>query len=101
MTPPGVLLSHPSSFEHETGEHPEQPARMTVIEQALADADWCGYERVQSPPCPMEALRAVHPGRYVDMVREIAESGGGALDVDTVASEGSWSAARHAAGGAL
>ena len=101
MTPPGLLLSHPSSLEHDTGEHPEQPARMTVIERALAAADWCGYERAQSPPCPVEALRAVHPGRYVDMVREIAEAGGGRLDADTIASEGSWTAALHGAGGAL
>ncbi len=101
MNPPGVLLTHPSSMEHDTGEHPEQPARMTVIERALATADWCGYERAQSPACPVEALRAVHPGRYVEMVREIAEAGGGHIDVDTVASEGSWTAARHAAGGAL
>ncbi|HET9124096.1 MAG TPA: histone deacetylase [Solirubrobacteraceae bacterium] len=101
MTPAGVLLSHPSSFEHDTGEHPEQPARMTVIERALVAADWCGYERVESPPCATEALRAVHPGRYVDMVRELAESGGGHIDADTVASQGSWDAARHAAGGAV
>ncbi|HTU29979.1 MAG TPA: histone deacetylase [Solirubrobacteraceae bacterium] len=101
MNPPGVLLTHPSSLEHDTGEHPEQPARMTVIEQALAAVDWCGFERAQSPACPLDALRAVHPGRYVDMVREVAEAGGGLLDVDTVASVGSWGAARHAAGGAL
>jgi acetoin utilization deacetylase AcuC-like enzyme len=101
MNPPGVLLTHPASMEHDTGEHPEQPARMTVIERALGAVDWCGYERAQSPACSLEALRAVHPGRYVEMVREIAEAGGGHIDVDTVASEGSWTAARHAAGGAL
>jgi acetoin utilization deacetylase AcuC-like enzyme len=101
MNSPGVLLSHPTSLEHDTGEHPEQPARITVIEQALAAAGWCGYERAESPACPVQALRAVHPGRYVDMVREIAEGGGGRLDLDTVASEASWTAARHAAGGAL
>jgi acetoin utilization deacetylase AcuC-like enzyme len=101
MAPSGVLLSHPSSVEHDTGEHPEQPARMIVIERALAAVDWCGYERAESPACPVEALRAVHPGRYVDMVRELAESGGGRIDADTVVSEGSWHAALHAAGGAV
>jgi acetoin utilization deacetylase AcuC-like enzyme len=35
------------------------------------------------------------------MVRELAESGGGRIDMDTIASEGSWPAARHAAGGAI
>jgi acetoin utilization deacetylase AcuC-like enzyme len=43
----------------------------------------------------------VHPGRYVDMVRELSQAGGGHIDMDTIASEGSWSAARHAAGGAV
>ena len=33
-------------------------------------------------------------------VREMCEAGGGAFDLDTVASPGSWSAALHAAGGA-
>ena len=101
MAPPPVLLSHPSSLEHETGEHPKQPARMVAIERALTGVDWCGYERARSPACALEALRAVHPGRYVDMVRELAEAGGGHIDIDTVASEGSWTAARHAAGGAV
>jgi acetoin utilization deacetylase AcuC-like enzyme len=96
-----VLLTHAASLEHETGAHPESPARMAVIEAALQAADWCGYARVASPPCPLEALRAVHPGRYVDMIRELAESGGGSIDADTVVSPGSWEAARHAAGGAL
>jgi acetoin utilization deacetylase AcuC-like enzyme len=101
MAMPSVLLSHPSSLEHDTGEHPERAARMTAIERALAAADWCGYERVESPACALESLCAVHPGRYVDMVRELAESGGGRIDLDTVASEASWPAARHAAGGAV
>ena len=45
-------------------------------------------------------LEAVHPARYVHAVREVAESGGGAFDLDTVASEGSYAAALHAAGAA-
>ena len=48
----------------------------------------------------MEVLTAVHPARYVESVRHMSESGGGAFDLDTVASPGSWNAALHAAGGA-
>jgi acetoin utilization deacetylase AcuC-like enzyme len=48
----------------------------------------------------LEVLTAVHPARYVDGVREMSESGGGAFDLDTVASAGSYGAALHAAGGA-
>jgi acetoin utilization deacetylase AcuC-like enzyme len=100
-----LLLTHPSSLEHETasgpGGHPEQPARIAVIEQALAAAGGCGYVREASPPAPVEALSAVHPGRYVAAIRELAEGGGGRIDADTVVSEASYTAARHAAGGAL
>ncbi len=101
MTPAPVLLSHPSSHGHETGSHPESAARMTVIEQALRDVDWCGYTRLDSTPCPEALLSAVHPGRYVAAIRELAEAGGGRIDADTVVSPGSWAAARHAAGGAV
>jgi acetoin utilization deacetylase AcuC-like enzyme len=101
MTPAPVLLTHPSSHEHETGSHPEQAARMTVIEQALREAGWCGYTRADSAPCPEALLSAVHPGRYVSAIRELAEAGGGQIDADTVVSPGSWEAARHAAGGAV
>ena len=45
-------------------------------------------------------LMAVHPERYVNAIREVSESGGGAFDADTLASEGSWNAALHGAGGA-
>jgi acetoin utilization deacetylase AcuC-like enzyme len=46
------------------------------------------------------ALHAVHPESYVESIRRFSESGGGALDPDTVASAGSFRAALHAAGGA-
>jgi acetoin utilization deacetylase AcuC-like enzyme len=101
MTPAPVLLTHPSSHEHETGSHPERAERMTVIEQALREVDWCGYTRAHSWPCPEALLSAVHPGRYVSAIRELAEAGGGQIDADTAVSAGSWEAARHAAGGAV
>ncbi|MEA2442343.1 MAG: hypothetical protein QOH76_3767 [Thermoleophilaceae bacterium] len=46
-------------------------------------------------------LRAVHPATYIDEVRFMSERGGGAFDSDTIASEGTYDAALHAAGGAL
>ncbi len=48
----------------------------------------------------MEQLTAVHPAGYVDEIRSVSESGGGALDPDTITSAGSYEAALHAAGGA-
>jgi acetoin utilization deacetylase AcuC-like enzyme len=62
--------------------------------------DWLGYERRDAPEVDLRTLRAVHPATYIDEVRFMSERGGGAFDSDTVASEGTYEAALHAAGGA-
>ncbi len=96
-----VFLAHPSSLEHDTGGHPEQPARITAIEQELAAVDWLGFERMRSPQVRRQVLSAVHPHEYVSMIEDISAGGGGALDPDTIASAGSFDAALHCAGGAV
>ena len=96
-----VLFSHPSSLEHQTGPHPEQPARITAIERELTARDWLGYERVSSPPVDRETLLAVHPARHIELIQGAAQAGGGQIDPDTVVSAGSFGAALHAAGGAV
>jgi acetoin utilization deacetylase AcuC-like enzyme len=62
--------------------------------------DWLGYERREAPEADLKVLRAVHPASYIDEVRFMSERGGGAFDSDTVASEGTYEAALHSAGGA-
>jgi acetoin utilization deacetylase AcuC-like enzyme len=96
-----VFLAHPSSLEHDTGPHPEQAARITAIERELGQLDWLGFERQLSPPVEREVLTAVHPEAYVSAIERLSAAGGGALDLDTVASAGSFGAALHAAGGAV
>ena len=96
-----VLFHHPSSLEHDTGGHPEQPARITAIEQALAERDWLGWERRASPAATDEQLGRVHPESYVRSIERFCDAGGGMLDLDTVASPRSFVAAQHAAGGAV
>ncbi|HEY6399476.1 MAG TPA: histone deacetylase, partial [Solirubrobacteraceae bacterium] len=96
-----VFLEHPSSLEHETGPHPERPARIVVIERELERLGWLGYERVSSPAVDRDVLTAVHPERYVATIERFCAAGGGNLDYDTVASSGSFEAALHSAGGAV
>jgi acetoin utilization deacetylase AcuC-like enzyme len=96
-----VFLEHPSSLEHDTGGHPEQPARITAIQRELDRRGWLGFERVRSPAVEREVLAAVHPAPYVDAIEALSARGGGAIDLDTVASAGSFDAALHAAGGAV
>jgi acetoin utilization deacetylase AcuC-like enzyme len=96
-----VFLSHRSSLAHDTGSHPEQPARIAAIERELSGRDWLGFERMSSPEASVEALGAVHPREYIDAIAAFSAQGGGQIDADTVASAGSFVAALHAAGGAV
>ena len=96
-----LYLHHPSSLEHDTGDHPEQPARIVAIERELERRDWLGFERELAPRAERGAVEAVHAGAYVDRIEEICERGGGMLDMDTVASAHSFEAALHSAGGAV
>ncbi len=55
-----VLLEHPSSLRHETGPHPEQPARIEAIDALLSARDWLGYERViPRPPRAARSRRSI------------------------------------------
>jgi acetoin utilization deacetylase AcuC-like enzyme len=96
-----VFLEHPSSLEHDTAGHPEQPARIVAIERELAQRAWCGFKRQRSPAAERSVLTAVHPEAYVSSIERLCARGGGQLDYDTVVSEGSFEAALHAAGGAV
>jgi acetoin utilization deacetylase AcuC-like enzyme len=97
----GLYVRHPSSFDHDTGGHPENARRLTAIEEAMSERDWLGMELVEAPAATREQLERVHSAAHVDSIESIAERGGGLIDLDTVASAGSWEAALHAAGGAL
>jgi len=96
-----ILLSHPSSLEHDTGAHPERAARIVAIESLLAKLDWLGYERVSSPPVQRSVLERVHPSAHVSLIERLAAAGGGQIDADTILSAGSFVAALHACGGAV
>jgi acetoin utilization deacetylase AcuC-like enzyme len=96
----GLYLAHPSSFEHDTGTHPENAARLRAVEETLDDAGWPGLERVEAPAATREQLRRVHSDAHIDGLEEFCANGGGLIDVDTIASERSFEAALHAAGGA-
>jgi len=96
----GLYLRHPSSFGHDTGAHPENPRRLTAIEEALSERDWLGLELVEAVAAEREQILRVHEPALVDAIEALSEGGGGAIDLDTVASAGSWDAAMHAAGAA-
>lgn len=96
-----VLLEHPSSLEHDTGSHPEQPARIVAIDAELEQRDWLGWERLSSPAVQRTVLAAVHPEPYIASIEDAVAAGGMLMDPDTVVSSGSFEAALHACGGAV
>jgi acetoin utilization deacetylase AcuC-like enzyme len=56
---------------------------------------------VEAPAAEREQLLRVHEVDHVDRIERLAADGGGMIDLDTVASSGSWEAALHSAGGAI
>jgi len=96
-----AYFRHDSSLAHDTGAHPERADRIRAIEAALDRREWAGVEAREAPRVPRETLLAVHPRDYVRSIEVASLRGGGALDLDTVVSEGSYEAAMHAAGGAV
>jgi acetoin utilization deacetylase AcuC-like enzyme len=99
--PAPVVFHHPSSLEHDTGGHPEQPARIAAVERLLEERGWLGWEQRLSPRAERGQLEAVHAPAYLDELARFCAAGGGMLDLDTVASSGSWEAALRGAGGAV
>jgi acetoin utilization deacetylase AcuC-like enzyme len=96
-----VFLSHPSSLDHNTGDHPERIRRIEAINSALEARAWLGYERISSPAVERRVLERVHSAAHVDRIAAAAAAGGAQLDPDTLVSAGSYTAALHGAGGAV
>ena len=97
----GLYLRHPLSLEHDTGGHPENAERIRAIEAALEVEDWHGLEVVEAPMATRGQIERVHPPSHIEAIEAISARGGGMVDIDTVASAGSYDAARCAAGAAV
>src|SRR6185437_7133534 len=96
------LYTHPACLEHDPGiGHPESPARLRAVLQALDDPWFAAIERVEAPRAIREQLERVHGAEYVDYIFASSPSQGQVqLDPDTVMSPGSVEAALRAAGAA-
>lgn len=95
-----AVYYHPRFLDHDTGDHPESPERLVAARAAIM-ASSLPVEWVTPEPAPLPAVRRVHDPRYIELVRRIAESGGGRLDWDTVISASSYEAALLAAGAGI
>lgn len=94
------LFTDERMLDHDTGRHVESPARLERARRAVEAEDW-SVDVVGPAPVEEALLDRVHTEAMRDRTRRTVEQGGGWLDPDTVVSEGSWTAARLAAGGAV
>ncbi|MFC1942149.1 histone deacetylase [Chloroflexota bacterium] len=92
----------PIYLRHNTGGHPENARRLEAI---ISHLEKTGLKQRLTPikprPATLEELTLVHDESHVTNVKEVAQNGGGWLDMDTVVSPGSYDAALYAAGGAI
>jgi len=96
----GLYLHHPSSYDHDTGAHPENASRLRAIDAEMGANGHLGLDRREAPAASRAQLLRVHSLDHLRAIEAFCVKGGGMLDVDTVASQWSWDAALHAAGGA-
>ncbi|MEO8945002.1 MAG: histone deacetylase [Gemmatimonadaceae bacterium] len=99
-----AFVSHSDCGRHDTGwGHPEHVGRMVAIMRALRNDFelFQALEHVEGRHATADELALVHDRDYIESIRTLCSAGGGRLDVDTVASEGSWDAATAAAGSVL
>ena len=99
-----ALISSSDCGRHDTGwGHPEHVGRLRAIPKALREEPelFGRIQHVEARHASVDELRLAHDAGYIEQVREIVAAGGGRLDADTVASEGSWDAATAAAGAVL
>lgn len=96
------IYTHPACLEHDPGiGHPESPARLRAVMQALDAPRFASIERIEAPHATREQLERAHGAEYVDCIFESAPSHGQTrLDPDTLMSSGSLEAALRAAGAA-
>ena len=96
------VYTDPACLEHDPGmDHPESPARLRAVLDALDAPQFTALQRLEAPRATREQLERVHDAAYVDRIFASAPGEGHArLDPDTVMSPGSLEAALRAAGAA-
>jgi len=94
-----ILLSDPLFQKHETGRHPEQPARLVVIQNRLENAGLVAQcTKGTYAPLTEQQARTIHAPEVVAKAKQLAETGGGWLESDTFLCPESFHVALAAAG---
>ncbi|MBC7574778.1 MAG: histone deacetylase family protein [Herminiimonas sp.] len=98
-----IVYTHEACLEHRPGtHHPESPARLTAVLQALRAPAFAPLEWREAPLGSREQVELIHDHAFVDEVARLAPASGYALldGGDTVMSPGSWEAVMRCVGAA-
>jgi acetoin utilization deacetylase AcuC-like enzyme len=95
-----LLYTHQACLDHDPGSyHPESPARLRAVLEALEAPEFARLERREAPEATIEDLARVHPRPFVErLLAAVPQTGHVAIDADTVMSPASGQAALRAAG---
>jgi acetoin utilization deacetylase AcuC-like enzyme len=95
-----LLYTHQACLDHDPGSyHPESPARLRAVLEALEAHEFARLERREAPESTIEDLARVHPRPFVErLLAAVPQTGHVAIDADTVMSPASGQAALRAAG---
>src|SRR5436305_10340616 len=95
-----LLYTRPAGRDTGPGPyHPESPARLRAVLEALDSPEFARLERRPAPEAAVEDLVRVHPRAFVDrLLAAVPETGHRGIDADTILSPASGRAALRAAG---
>ncbi len=95
-----LLYTHPACLDHDPGQfHPESPARLQAVLEALDGPDFARLERREAPEAALDDIARVHPRSLVErLLTAVPQAGHVGIDADTILSPGSGRAALRAAG---
>jgi acetoin utilization deacetylase AcuC-like enzyme len=89
-------------LEHTYPDHPENAGRLVAVMGGLEKSGLLPrLTRIPVQPATEEEIARIHAPSYIELVRRVADRGGGHLDPDTYVVPGSYRAALLAAGGLL
>ena len=97
-----LLYTNTVMQQHLTGRHPECPGRLDSIDRRLSASLPAGVVTKTSwAPATQPQLQRLHSPAYQQQVQALCETGGGALDADTIVSQRSHEIACLAAGAVI
>ena len=97
-----AVIYSPDFLSHDTGHfHPENAGRLKAVVSALEQVAWADRLDWRSPTPVQQRdvdtlIAQLHNPRYITALRELAHTGGGQIDGDTVVSDESYAVARLA-----